>query len=57
MKISAPTKPVFIIAVVTAIIGFIVALGVIPGLTAVVGTIIVFAAFALLAIACVVKGM
>ncbi|MEG0750528.1 MAG: hypothetical protein RR998_00290 [Oscillospiraceae bacterium] len=57
MRLSAPTKAVYWLSVVSAVLGFVFALGVVPGVTTIVGAIVMLAAFVLLAVGCAVKGM
>ena len=56
MNLSAPTKPIFLIAVVLAILGVLAALGIFA-IIPLASVWIVTIAFAILAAGCLLKGM
>lgn len=56
MRLSAPTKPVFWLSILLGVVGFVFSLG-IAGIPAIVGPIIQLCALAILALACLLKGM
>lgn len=55
LKLSAPTRPVFLIAVVGGLLGFIFSLGVLGGASPVIGALVQLAALVLLALGCLIK--
>ena len=56
MKLSPPTKVVLWIAIVVGVLGFVFSLGVVGGVSTVVGAIVQLCALVLLALGCMLKG-
>ncbi|MDO4566257.1 MAG: hypothetical protein Q4B42_02900 [Oscillospiraceae bacterium] len=57
MRLTPPTKAVLWISIIAGLLGLLFVLGVVPGVSAAVGGIVEFCALALLALACMIKGL
>ena len=56
MKLSPPTKVVLWISIIAGVVGFVFSLGVVDGVSTVVGAIVQLCALAQLVLGCMLKG-
>ena len=57
MKLSAPTQPLFIVAVILGLIGMLIHFGVVPGISGVQPILLVMLAFVLLTVGSLFRGV